>query len=106
MEDRTATTATTLTEEQKRLKEHKAFKTAEKEELKTLLQNKIFLRFLLRLLDKCHPGMIPFQSDAWLRERYLGESNIGNWVLAEIFSADQEAYNLLMSELLKGRKDA
>lgn len=105
MRDDTTSTATTETEETKRLKEHKQLKQAEKEELRSILQNKVFLRFLLRLLDKSHPGMIPWHSEVWMRERYLGESNIGNWVLAEIFSADPDAYNLLMSEMLKGKKD-
>ena len=106
MRDDSESTAVTATEEQKRVKEFKALEKAKIDELRTITPNKVFLRFILQILDKCHQNGISFHPSEPLRTAFLeGERNIGNFISDLISSADEDSYDLLMKALRKGKKD-
>ncbi len=95
------------TQNEKDKKELHARELEENAEVKALLANPNFLRFVLRLLDVAHPMQLSWNLQSKTQDKHEGERNIGNWVLTQIIRADREAFSLVMAEqLLKTeRKD-
>ena len=86
-------------------KKQKLQNQIEREELKALLKDPTFRRFLWRFMERCGIYHTTFTGESLSSAFEEGKRQIGLWTVTEIFSADVRAYGLMMAENQKEEKD-